>query len=192
MMRSNLRLRGVAAALATTTAALAQAVFYPIPNSTGVSGSNQNGCYQSGGQGKYGARISADGSTVALKVYQPGAINGAIPAEFAIWTEATGTQVIAPDNGYGANFGWGVSGISSDGSIVYGADWVWRRVGGYQSLSSTLVPWGFSTIFGCSDDGSVVSGFRPSNPGIPYPGDYFRWQVGQPSPQILPRDPQHP
>ena len=192
MMRSNFRLRGVAAALATTTAALAQAVFYPIPNSNGVPGSNPNGCLISGGQSKYGARISADGSTVALKVYQPGPSNGLIPGEFAIWSENTGTQVIAPDNGYGSNFGWGVSGISSDGGIVYGADWVWRRVGGYQSLASTLFPWGFASIFGCSDDGSVVSGFVPTNSAIPYPGDYFRWQVGQPSPQILPRDAQHP
>jgi hypothetical protein len=165
------------------------AQFYPIPNSNGVPGSNPNGCYVSGGQGKYGVRISSDGSTVALKVYQPGPSSGAIQGEFAIWTENTGTQVIAPDNGYGSNFGWGVSGISSDGSIVYGADWVWRHVGGYQSLASTLIPWGFATIFGCSEDGSVVSGFQPTNP---YAGDYFRWQVGQPTPQILPRDAQHP
>lgn len=191
-MRSNFRLRGVAAALATTSAALAQAVFYPIPNSNGVPGSNPNGCYMSGGQSRFGARISADGSTVALKVFQPGPTNGGIPGEFAIWSETTGTQVIAPDNGYGANFGWGVSGISSDGSIVYGADWVWRRVGGYQSLGSTLYAWGFASIFGCSDDGAVVSGFIPNNSAIPYPGRYFRWQVGQPSPQILPIDAQHP
>lgn len=192
MKRTHLRCRGIVAAFATSTAALAQAVFYPIPNSNGVPGSNPNGCYVSGGQGKYGARISSDGSTVALRVYQPGASTGGIPSQFAIWTENSGTQVIAPDNGYGANFGWGVSGISSDGSIVYGADWVWRRVGGYQSLGSTLAPWGFSVLFGCSEDGSIVSGFRPTNPAVPYPGDYFRWQVGQPTPQILPRDAQHP
>jgi|694.fasta_scaffold103603_2 hypothetical protein len=191
-MRSNLPLRSFLAAIATSTAAIAQAVFYPIPNSNGVPGSNPNGCYISGGQGKYGARISADGSTVALKVYLPGPSSGGIQGEFAIWSESTGTQVFAPDNGLGANFGWGVSGISSDGSIVYGADWVWRRVGGYQSLGSTLYPWGNASIFGCSDDGSVVCGFRPTNPGTPYPGDYFRWQVGQPAPQILPRDAQHP
>ena len=191
-MRSNLPLRGVAAAIATSAAALAQAVFYPIPNSNGVPGSNPNGCYMSGGQSKYGARISADGSTVALKVYQPGPSNGAIQGEFAIWSESTGTQVFAPDNGYGSNFGWGVSGISSDGSIVYGADWVWRRVGGYQSLGSTLYQWGNASIFGCSDDGSVVCGFVPNNIAVPYPGSYFRWQVGQPSPQILPLDAQHP
>ncbi|MFN9307491.1 MAG: hypothetical protein ACK6DT_15700 [Planctomycetota bacterium] len=193
MKRTHLRCRGIVAAFATSTAALAQAVFYPIPNSNGVPGSNQNGCYVSGGASKFMARISADGSTVALKIYQGGFINGAIPGEFAIWTEAGGTQTIAPDTGYGANFGWGVSGVSSDGSVVYGSDWVWRRVGGYQSLASTLLAWGGASIFGCSDDGAVVAGFRPTNSnGLPYPGDYFRWQVGQPAPQNLPRDAQHP
>jgi len=175
-------LRSVAVAIATATAAAAQAAFFPIPNVPGAAAANENGCYVS-----EQPRLSADGSTVAFKVFPAVAVTGAVPSDFAIWTEAGGTQVIAPNVGYGSNFGWGISGISADGNIVYGDDWVWRRVGGYQSLASTLQPLGFASIFGCSFDGAVVAGFRPDNPGIPFPGDLFRWQIAQPTQQFLPR-----
>lgn len=192
MLSSCVRLGTVAALLAASPYLAAQAVFIPIPNPSPQPATVPGACFLSGGDSKYAARISADGSTVALKIYSPGATAGLPVGQFALWTENGGTTVIAPDDGYGSNFGWGVSGISSDGRIVYGADWVWRLESGYQSLSSTLSQLGFSTIFGCSDDGKVLSGFRPTDPGLPYPGDYFRWQIDQAPPQFLPRDSQHP
>jgi hypothetical protein len=180
-------LLAAAAALATASAARAQAAFFPIPNATGMPAYNANGCYQSDAP-----RVSSDGSTVACTVVPAGASAGAVQREFAVWTEAGGTQVIAPDNGYGANFGWGVFGISSDGGIVYGADWVWRQVGGYQSLAGPLWQQGLASIFGCSDDGAVVAGVRPDPLAGVFPGDLFRWQVAQPNLQFLPRDAQFP
>lgn len=181
-----------ALALGASGTALAQATFTPIPNASGVPGSNQNGCWVSGGTGYSTARLSADGSTVALTIYRGGATSGVVERDFAVWTPSGGTQVIGSPIGQGAASGYGVTGISADGSFVCGTEWIWRRIGGFQSLESTLNPWGFALLFGCNDAGTVVGGFRPSNAAIPYPGDVFRWQLNQGAPQYFPRDAQHP
>jgi hypothetical protein len=181
------------AILAFSGAALAQTSFTPIPNASGQPGSNPNGCYVSSQP-----RVSADGSTVAFTSYIGGFSSGAVPfPDYAIWTQNGGTEVIAPGASWGANFGWGNWGLSGDGTLVCGSNWIWRRVGGYQSLESTLnpppfPPFGYSAIFGCSEDGSVLVGLREEPGGNFNTGDYFRWQLGQGAPQILPRDPQHP
>jgi len=178
------------AILASSGAVFAQTSFTAIPNVSGQAGSNPNGCYVN-----RQPRISADGSTVGFTSYNGGFSPGGVPYEFAVWTESGGTEAIAPNQDYGANFGWGIWGLSSDGTFVCGSNWIWRRVGGYQSLESTINPpplTFFSTIFGCSQDGSVLVGQRGPTNGNPFVGDYFRWQFPQSAPQVLPRDAQHP
>jgi hypothetical protein len=69
------------------TAAGQQAQFLPIPGPSATPGSNQNGCYISGSAGYSGVRVSADGSTVATIVYEPGFVNGYVPRQGAVWTE---------------------------------------------------------------------------------------------------------
>ncbi|MFO0279300.1 MAG: hypothetical protein ACK533_18705, partial [Planctomycetota bacterium] len=150
------------AAAVLSAPSTAQAVFLPIPNASGVP---IPGPFQAGhlsgfvpapgalfGTDRSSVRVSADGSTVVLRVAK--STPSGLAADIAIWTENGGVEVLAPDDGI---FGWGVSGISSDGAVVTG----WAQSG--------------------------VSG-----PAATPTGDYFRWQVGQGAPQLLPRDPQHP
>ena len=87
-----MKIRVVLAALAlgASGTALAQATFTPIPNASGVAGSNQNGCWVSGGTGYSTARVSADGSTVALTIYRGGATSGVVERDFAVWTPSGG------------------------------------------------------------------------------------------------------
>lgn len=200
MTTSDVSVRAVLAALLLAAPAAAQAVFLPIPNASGVP---VPGPFQAGhlsgfvpapgttfGTDRSSVRISTDGSTVVLRVAK--STPSGLAADIAIWTENGGVEVLAPDTGI---YGWGVSGIVSDGSIVYGPNWVWTRNGGLQSLAAALQPLGNASIFGCSEDGSVVTGWARtafSGPGATPTGDYFRWQVGQGAPQVLPRDPQHP
>ncbi|MFN9441982.1 MAG: hypothetical protein ACK6DH_06860 [Planctomycetota bacterium] len=152
----------LAAAAVLSAPSTAQAVFLPIPNASGVP---IPGPFQAGhlsgfvpapgalfGTDRSSVRVSADGSTVVLRVAK--STPSGLAADIAIWTENGGVEVLAPDDGI---FGWGVSGISSDGAVVTG----WAQSG--------------------------VSG-----PAATPTGDYFRWQVGQGAPQLLPRDPQHP
>jgi len=179
------------AILASSGAVFAQTSFTPIPNASGQAASNGNGCYVNSQP-----RLSADGSTVGFTSYIGGISSGAVPYDYAVWTQSGGTEVIAPSSSYGANFGWGIWGLSGDGTLACGSNWIWRRVGGYQSLDSTLNAQfpsvGYSSIFGCSQDGSVLVGLREGTVGIPISGDYFRWQFPQGAPQLLPRNPQYP
>jgi hypothetical protein len=200
MMRHEFTASAFLAATLLSAPSTAQAVFLPIPNASGapIPGPFQAG-HLSGfvpapgasvGTDRSSVRISADGSTVVLRVAR--SAPSGLAADIAIWTENGGVEVLAPDTGI---YGWGVSGISSDGSTVYGPNWVWTRSGGFQSLAAALQPLGNAAIFGCSEDGSVVTGWAQagvSGPGATPTGDYFRWQVGQGAPQVLPRDPQHP
>ncbi len=168
------------------------AQFIPIAGTSATPGSNGNGCYVNSQP-----RLSADGGTVGFTSYRGGVSTGAVPYDYAIWTQNGGTEVIAPSTSYGENFGWGIWGLSGDGTLACGSNWIWRRVGGYQSLDSTLNAQfpsvGYSVLFGCSQDGSVLAGWREGTVGIPAGGgDYFRWQLPQGAPQLLPRDAQHP
>lgn len=145
----------------------AQAVFLPIPNASGVP---IPGPFQAGhlsgfvpapgalfGTDRSSVRVSADGSTVVLRVAK--STPSGLAADIAIWTENGGVEVLAPDDGI---FGWGVSGISSDGAVVHGPNWVWARTGGCQSLAAPLQALGNAAIFGCSEDGAVVTGWAQS------------------------------
>jgi hypothetical protein len=171
-------------ASATTTRAQS-AQFIPVPGISTTPGSNQNGCYVNGSAGWSGVRVSADGSTVATIAYPPGFVNGAVPRHGIVWTEAGGTQVITNDLlGIGIGL-YPCTGISADGSVVYGDTWRWRRVGGFQQVVTN-----FSRLFfACSNDGSTVAGVQ----GIyPAEGDYYTWRIDGGNPQVLPRDPQFP
>jgi hypothetical protein len=167
------------------TAAGQQAQFLPIPGPSATPGSNQNGCYVSGTTGYSGVRVSADGSTVATIVYEPGFVNGYVPRQGAVWTEAGGTQVVTPELGFIGLGLYPCTGISADGSIVYGDTWRWRRSGGFELLVTDYS----RLIFGCSNDGGTVTGVQ----GIyPAEGDYYIWNVNGGSPQVLPRNAQFP
>lgn len=161
--------------------ALAQsAQFIPIPGAFGIPGRNDNFCGVSGTNGYSGVRVSADGQVVVTVVYIPGFSTSYVPSLAARWTESTGTTVISPplESLYPA------TGISRDGSTIYGPDWVWTSASGYSSLSSRLG--NTRQIFGCSDDASVVTGIEGT---YPFPGDLFLWNPLTPNtpPRTLPR-----
>ncbi|MCY2958988.1 MAG: hypothetical protein NTY35_02395 [Planctomycetota bacterium] len=167
------------------TAAAQQAQFIPIPGASATPGSNQNGCWISGSGGYSGVRVSADGGTVATLVFAPGFVNGAVPSFGAVWTEAGGTQVITPGL-LGVGIGlYPCTGISADGSVVYGDTWRWRRTAGFEQIVTDFS----RLIFGCSNDGGTVTGVQ----GIyPAEGDYYIWNLEGGSPQLLPRNAQFP
>ena len=154
MQRYEFTACAVLAATLLSAPSTAQAVFLPIPNASGVP---IPGPFQAGhlsgfvpapgalfGTDRSSVRVSADGSTVVLRVAK--STPSGLAADIAIWTENGGVEVLAPDDGI---FGWGVSGISSDGAVVHGPNWVWTRTGGCQSLAAPLQALGNAAIFGC-------------------------------------------
>jgi len=116
-MRNLIRFVGLA--LAMEGVAMAQATFTPIPNVSGQAASNSNGCAVTSQP-----RISADGRTVGFTAYTGGFSSGAVPYDYAIWTQNGGTEVIAPSTSYGENFGWGIWGLSGDGTLACGSNWI--------------------------------------------------------------------
>jgi uncharacterized membrane protein len=159
------------------------AEFIPIPGTSTIPGSNENICILIGSAGYSGSRVSADGSVVTTLVYPPGPVIGYIPRSVAIWSQDRGTEVITPpiESLYPA------TGITADGKTVFGPHWIWTRADGYRDLRDDI---GYQLqIFGCSDDGSVVTGI---NGAYPSPGDMFLWQFGVRDPELLPRAPHVP
>jgi uncharacterized membrane protein len=163
--------------------------FIPIPGQSAEPGCNENVCIISGTTGYSGVRVSADGSTVATIVFQPGPAIGYIPRYAARWTREGGTQVISPDlPGL-----YPPVGISADGSVIYGESWRWRATGGYQANLPFLNAGIFGSqnrlIFGVSDDGLTVAGVQ----GIyPEQGDMFTARPATQQVTLLPRAPQVP
>jgi uncharacterized membrane protein len=159
------------------------AEFIPVPGTSSIPGSNENVCILSGSGGYSGSRVSADGQVVTTLVYPAGPVIGYIPRSVAIWSQARGTEVITPpiESLYPA------TGISADGTTVFGPEWVWTRAQGYRELREEL---GFQKqIFGCSDDARTVTGIDGSYPS---PGDMFLWQIDAGDPVLLPRAAQVP
>ncbi len=158
------------------------AQFIPIPGASSVPGTNSNFCGISGSTGYAAVRLSADGSTVATVVYDPGFVNGAVPMRVARWTETSGTVVLTPQ--LGGNL-YPCTGISADGSTIYGEYWRWTATGGYENLAPLLGSQ--RLIFGCSDDGQTITGTQGTYYGPSSNIDLFRWNLSGGVPQILPR-----
>lgn len=191
----------LAATFVSCAFASAQAVFTPIPSPFApVVIPFHGACLTSGASGTWSSvRVSADGSTVATVVYQgPGVgSNGAAIRRGVVWTEAGGTQVITPDLFTISSEIFVPTGISADGSTVFGDHWMWSRTGGLQNLYAMLQPrvaaagyFSASQILVCgaSSDGSVVTGIVEDQ--VNNRRDYFLWQVGSPSLQFLPSNAQ--
>ncbi len=173
------------ALLASAVALAGQGEFFAIPGLGPIAGSNPNGCYVNATSGYSAIRVSADGQVVTTTAYAPGYSAGAVPRFVTRWTEAGGLQQITPELGSL----YGPVGISSDGSTIWGENWRWTASGGHQYLSSILL--GDFHVFGCSADGNTITGVRGSFPGY-HETDFFRWTVGQGSPEILPRSVENP
>jgi uncharacterized membrane protein len=160
------------------------AEFHPIPGQSATPGTNNSFCGLSGTTGYSGVRVSEDGRVVGTVVYSPGNFSGGyVPTKAARWTQATGTQVISPVlQGL-----YPVTGLSADGSIVFGESWRWTAAAGYEDLTSRLGNGLFRTrtIFGCSSDGLTVTGIEGTYPAV---GDFFRWRIDQSPVEILQRD----
>ncbi len=170
------------AALVPGASSAQQAQFFAIPGVSSVPGTNSNFCGFSGNSGYSAVRVSADGSTVATVVYDPGFANGAVPLRAARWTETSGTVVLTPVlQGL-----YPCTGISADGRTIYGESWRWTASGGYQDLRPLLGP--ERTIFGCSDDGQTITGAEGIY-GLSQEIDLFRWDLSGGAPQLLPRAP---
>ena len=154
------------------------AQFVPIPGISSTPGCNENVCILSGSSGYSGVRVSADGAVVATLVYRPGTISGYIQRSVGRWTQSTGMRVLSPElQGL-----YPATGISADGSVVYGENWRWTAARGYESLLSSL---SFSrTIFGCTDDGATVTGIDGRYPSE---GDFFVWRIGGGEPRLQAR-----
>ncbi len=171
-------------ALASTV--LAQGQFFPIPGESPEPGRNRNACVLSGNTGYSAVRVSGDGQVVATVVYRPGFSDGFIERRAARWTESTGTVPISPFlEGL-----YPVTGISSNGQVIYGDTWRWTAAGGYENLNPlffSLTVYGIN-IFGCSDDGETVTGARARSPN-PLEVDLFRWRINQGPLQVLPQVP---
>ena len=174
------------ALLASYVALAGQGEFFAIPGLGPNAGANENGCYVNATSGYSAIRVSADGQVVTTTAYAPGYSGGAVPRFVTRWTEAGGLQQITPQLGSL----YGPVGISSDGSTIWGENWRWTASGGHQYLSSIL-PGDFH-VFGCSADGNTITGVRGSFPGYYEGTDFFRWTVGQGSPEILPRSVENP
>ena len=173
---------GLACGLAASAAGQL-AEFVPIPGQSTVPGTTGEFCGLSGTTGYSGVRVSADGRVVSTIVYGPGDWNGAVPTRAARWTAEAGTVVISPVlQGL-----YPTTGISSDGSTIYGESWRWTSSGGYEDLrdrlSHGLAP--SRLIFGCSDDGQTVTGTAGYYPSQ---ADLYTWRINEGDPQILPRD----
>lgn len=173
------------ALLASEVALAGQGEFFAIPGLGPNAGANPSGCYVNATSGYSAIRLSADGQVVTTTAYAPGYSAGAVPRFVTRWTEAGGLQQITPELGSL----YGPVGISSDGSTIWGENWRWTASGGHQYLSSILL--GDFHVFGCSADGNTITGVRGSFPGY-HETDFFRWTVGQGSPEILPRSVENP
>jgi uncharacterized membrane protein len=170
----------LAAAFLSNSGFAQSAQFIPIPGAASMPGSNPNFCGFSGNTGYSAVRVSADGSTVATVVYDPGFANGAVPRRAARWTETSGTVVLTPElQGL-----YPCTGISADGRTIYGESWRWTATGGYEDLAPLLGS--ERTIFGCSDDGQTITGTQGIY-GLAAEIDLFRWNLNGGVPQILPR-----
>ena len=174
------------ALLASSVALAGQCEFFAIPGLGPNAGANENGCYVNATSGYSAIRVSADGQVVTTTAYAPGYSGGAVPRFVTRWTEAGVLQQITPQLGSL----YGPVGISSDGSTIWGENWRWTASGGHQYLSSILP--GYFHVFGCSADGNTITGVRGSFPGYYEGTDFFRWTVGQGSPEILPRSVENP
>jgi hypothetical protein len=175
------------ALLASTVALAGDGKFIAIPGLGGETASNPNGCYVNATSGYSMIRLSANGQVVTTVGYEPGFTTGAVDRFAVRWTEAGGLQQITPSL-LSAGTQYGVVGISSDGSTIWGENWRWTATGGYRLLSSIL-PGDFH-VFGCSADGNTITGCRGTYGTGPL--DFFRWTVGSTTPAILPRSIQNP
>jgi len=172
----------VAAVLSNSSFAQS-AQFFPIPGVASAPGTNSSFCGFSGNTGYSAVRVSADGSTVATVVYDPGFANGAVPRRAARWTETSGTVVLTPElSGL-----YPCTGISADGRTIYGESWRWTATGGNVDLAPLLGSQ--RKIFGCSDDGQTITGTRGTYYGPGSDIDLFRWNLSSGVLQILPRAP---
>ena len=177
-----------ATALVASAVALAgDGEFIAIPGLGKYPAANPNGCYVNATNGYSMIRLSADGQVVTTVGYEPGFTDGAVDRFAVRWTEAGGLEQITGSL-LSVGTQYGVVGISSDGSTIWGENWRWTEKGGYRSLSSIL-PGDFH-VFGCSADGNTITGCRGTYGTGPL--DFFRWTVGDAAPEILPRSVQNP
>jgi hypothetical protein len=175
------------ALLASAVALAGEGKFIAIPGLGKTPAANPNGCYVNATSGYSMIRLSADGQVVTTVGYEPGFTDGAVDRFAVRWTEAGGLEQITGSL-LAVGTQYGVVGISSDGSTIWGENWRWTANGGYRSLSSIL-PGDFH-VFGCAADGNTITGVRGTY-GVEQL-DFFRWTVGDAAPEILPRSVENP